>query len=194
MKFDLQIRDLKTGNTGRKTFESVDEALAWLKDRPKFTDVLGMASHHISGEISDQLKAAMRPLDDEEKALDHKQREARDKAAEAAAKKRQIEEAAAAAQQLAAEATADPKRPMEVRWTFKDGLGKATPGDTREISAEVQAEVAAWVEERNSWVESRNQVVGDARLQVWPGEIPEGKGDERIISGTFIPVAAPKKD
>jgi hypothetical protein len=193
MKFDLQIRELKTGNTGRITFESVQEALAWLKDRPKYTEVLGMASHHISGEISDQLKAAMRPLDDEEQALEDTLREARNKAVEAAAKKLQLEIAAAAAQQLAAEGNADPKRPMELRWSYNDGLVKATPGDTREVSAEVQEAVAAWVEERNSWVESRNQIVGEARLSVWPAEIPEGKGNERILSGTFIPVTAPEK-
>ena len=192
MKFDLQLRDLKTGNTSQKTFESVEEGIAWLKDRPKYTDVLGLASHHVPGEISDQLKHAMKPLDDEEKKLDEEHREARDKAAEAAAKKRAQEEADAAARHMAAQATADPKRPMEVRWTYKDGLSLAEPGDSREISDDVRKAVEAWVAERNTWVESRNQVVGDARVRVHPTDVPEG--EERIISGTFVPVAAPKKE
>ena len=70
MKFDLQTRDLKTGSTSPKTFESVEEGLTWLKDRPKYVDVMGIASHHVPLDISDQLKAAMGPLDYEEKALD----------------------------------------------------------------------------------------------------------------------------
>ena len=62
MKFDLQTRDLKTGSTSPKTFESVEEGLTWLKARPKYVDVMGIASHHVPLDISDQLKAAMGPL------------------------------------------------------------------------------------------------------------------------------------
>ncbi len=194
MKFDLQLRDLKTGNTSRKTFESVDEAKAWLADRPRYTDVMGIASHHVPRETSDELRAAMKPLDDEEKALDDALREAREKAVEQAAQERARAEAAEAARHMAAQASADPKRPMELRWTYKDGLSIADAADTREIPQVVREAVDAWVAERNTWVESRNQVVGDARLRAWPSDIPEGKGDERILSGTFIPVTAPKKD
>lgn len=88
MKFDLQTRDLKTGNTSPKTFESVEEGLTWLKDRPKYVDVMGIASHHVPPDVSDQLKATMRPLDDEEKALDAKHKAAREQATEKAAKAR----------------------------------------------------------------------------------------------------------
>jgi hypothetical protein len=192
MKLDLQIRNLKTGDAGPKTFESVDEALAWLKERPKYTDVLGIASHHVPPEISDQLKASMRPLDDEEKELDAKLGKEREKATEAAAKKRAASEAAAAARQMAAQANADPKREMDVRWNYKDGIGPGTAGDDRPVSDDVKAAVEAWVEERQTWVAGRGQIVGDARVKVWPLEIPEGQ--ELIISGTFIPVTAPKKD
>ena len=79
MKFDLQLRDLKTGKTSQKTFESLEDGLAWLKERPKFNDVMGVASHHMPRETEDQLRKAMRPLDDEEKALDKKLREEREK-------------------------------------------------------------------------------------------------------------------
>ena len=79
MNFDLQTRDLKTGNTSSKTFESVEESLTWLKDRPNYVDVMGIASHHVPLDISEQLKAAMRPLDDEEKALDATHKAARDR-------------------------------------------------------------------------------------------------------------------
>jgi hypothetical protein len=194
MKFDLQLRDLKTGTTSQKTFESIEDGLAWLKQRPKFTDVMGIGSHHVPREISDQLRAAMKPLDAEEKALDNKLRDAREKAAEAAAKARAAAEAAEAAHHLAKTASADPKRPMDLRWTYKDGLSIAEAADKRDIPDVVREAVDAWVAERNSWVEGRNQVVGDARLRAWPSDIPEDEDDERIISGTFIPVAAPKKE
>lgn len=194
MKFDLQLRDLKTGKTSQKTFESVEEGIAWLKDRPKYTDVMGIASHNVPRETSDELRAAMKPLDDEEKALDEQLRQEREKAVEEAAKERARAEAAEAVRHLATQASADPKRPMELRWTYKDGLSVADPADKREIPGVVREAVDAWVAERNTWVESRNQVVGDARLRAYPADIPEGKGEERILSGTFIPVAAPKKE
>jgi len=194
MKVDLQTRDLKTGNTSPMTFESVEEALTWLKVRPKYVDVLGIASHHVPPDVSDQLKAAMRPLDDEEKSLDEKHRKAREGAAEKAAKARAAAEAAAAQKQLADAAKADPNRPLDVRWHHRDGLMVANAADKREISDEVRVAVEAWVAERGTWVASRQQVVGDARLQVWPSEIPEDQGDERILSGSFIPIAAPKQD
>ncbi len=49
---------------------------------------MGIASHHVPPDVSDQLKATMRPLDDEEKALDAKHKAAREQATEKAAKAR----------------------------------------------------------------------------------------------------------
>ena len=47
-----------------------------------------------------------------------------------------------------------------------------------------------WIKERNTWVESRGQVIGIAKIQVWPGPLPEGQ-DERVVVGTFVPILAP---
>ena len=108
---------------------------------------------------------------------------------------RQVEEQkrTEVAEQAHAEAirTADPNRPMEGHYTYNAELTPTDPADTRPISAEVKTAVLAWVAERNEWVESRNQVVGDAKVTVWPGTIP--KGQERVQRGTFVPVTAPAK-
>jgi hypothetical protein len=39
-------------------------------------------------------------------------------------------------------------------------------------------------------VKDRGQVVGDAKVMVWPGPIPASDGGERVKRGTFIPVTA----
>ena len=192
MKFDLQLRDLSTGKTFQKTFESVEEGKQWLRQRPQGIDVLGVASHHVPKDVSNELRAAMRPLDDAERTMDQKREEERDAAVQKAAEERRQREAAEAARHAAAIATADPNRPMQLRWRFNTGLALIDPADPRPITDEARAAVDAWIAERNEWVKSRGQVVGDASIEVWPGPIPEGKGAERVISGTFIPVSAPK--
>ena len=50
----------------------------------------------------------------------------------------------------------------------------------------------AWVAERNEWVEGRGQVVGEAKVTVWPGTLPK-PGADRVQGGSFIPVTAPAK-
>lgn len=191
MKLDLRVRDLKTGSTENRPFGSLEEAKVWLRDRPRFTEVLGIASHHVPPEVSAELKELNRPLDDEEK----KQVEALDaRVAEAQRLQREEQERA---QRAAAEAqreelaNADPNRPLELRYTFRGDITVTTAGDDRAITEAAREAVMAWVAERNEWVESRGQVVGDANLRVYPGPVPEGA--QRIVSGTFIPVTA-KKD
>ncbi len=193
MKLDLQIRDLKTGNRSPKAFESVDAARTWLEDRPKFTEVLGVASHHVPPEVSNELKTSCRPLDEEEKLLVRELDAAEEAALRKRASERLAKETAEAEKQREELATADPNRPMDLRFTFNAGLSVANPMDTRPITEEARAAAMEWVAERNTWVESRNQVVGDAKLHIYPGPLPDGV-TERIVSGTFIPVTAPKKD
>jgi hypothetical protein len=192
MKLDLQVRDLKSGNRFPKPFASVEEAAAWLKERPKFTEVLGIASHHVPAETSAELKACCRPLDAEEQLLCSELDAAEVAAARKRAEERMRKEAAEAEAQRKEMANADPNRPMDLRYTFDTGLAVADPMDGRPISDEVRAVVVAWIEERNSWVESRNQVVGEAKLSVYPAAIPAGQS-ERIIAGSFIPVTGPPK-
>ncbi len=192
MKLDLQIRDLESGDRSPKAFDSVEAAKAWLKDRPKFQEVLGIASHHVPPEVSAELKDCSRPLDAEEKLratqLDANEQAAMKKRAEERMKK----ELAEADKQRDAMKDADPHRPMDLRFTFSDGLKLANAMDSREITSAAREAVDAWIAERNTWVESRGQVVGDARLSVYPGELPDGVS-ERIVSGTVIPVTAPTK-
>jgi hypothetical protein len=192
MKLDLQVRDLKSGNRFPKPFASVEEAAAWLKERPKYTEVLGIASHHVPAETSAELKACCRALDPEEELLVNELDAAEEAAARKRAEERMKREAAEAEAQRKEMQSADPNRQMELRYTFDQGLHVADSMDSRTPSEEVLAEVKAWIEERNSWVESRNQVVGEAKLSVYPGTLPEGK-TERIITGTFIPVSGPPK-
>lgn len=190
-KLDLRVCDLHTGDTSAVSFAGEAEAAEWLRARPKFTEVLGVLTVGLPAEVDARLRAELRPLDAEESEL----REQLDAAIAGAARARQ---AAEQARLLATESahretmrTADPSRPMELHWTFTDGLSAQDPSDPRPISDEVRAAVLAWVRERDEWVESRGQVVGDAKITVWPGAVPEGQ--ERVKSGTFIPVTAPAK-
>ncbi len=193
MKLDLYIRNLQTGDREQKVFESEQEALEYLKNRPKFAEVLGVASDDVPPELNDQLRAATRPLDEEEKLLDRQRTAAlEDEARKRAQKeqKRAVEEAAKHRDEIA---NADPNRPLEIRYRFNEGLSVADPVDTRAITDEARAAMMAWIEERNSWVASRGNVVGEAKVSVYPGPLPDGV-TERVDVGTFIPVTAPKKD
>ena len=193
MKLDLYIRNLQTGDREQKVFESEQEALEYLKNRPKFAEVLGVASDDVPPELNDQLRAATRPLDEEEKLLDRQRTAAlEDEARKRAQKeqKRAVEEAAKHRDEIA---NADPNRPLEIRYRFNEGLSVADPVDTRAITDEARAAMMAWIEERNSWVASRGNVVGEAKVSVYPGPLPD-RVTERVDVGTFIPVTAPKKD
>jgi hypothetical protein len=195
MKLDLKIRNLETGITGVVTFDSTDEAMTWLKGRPKGVDVLGVASHHIPADINAQLKAALRPLDEEELALERKLDETIEARARALAEKRQKEEHTQSEEQRKAISVADPNRPLPVRYRFNAGLSLSDPLDKRTITEEARVAVMAWVAERNDWVKGRGLCVGEATMQVWPGPIPaEHPGGERVFAGTFIPVTAAKPD
>ncbi|MEM9696093.1 MAG: hypothetical protein AAGA56_26350 [Myxococcota bacterium] len=191
MKLDLRLRDLTTGDTRNKPFESVEAAKEWLERRPENVEVLGVASHHVPRDVSDMLKSANRPLDEGERervaALEKKAE------AEAEVRARAIQEAQvkAAEEEQARLATADPNRPMAVRYNFREGVVAGNNGDPRAISEVVKAAVLVWVEERNEWVKGRGQIVGEANLKVYPNELPAEADGERILSGTFVPVTGP---
>jgi|HubBroStandDraft_6_1064221.scaffolds.fasta_scaffold176490_3 hypothetical protein len=191
-KLMLKLRDLLKGATSVREFDDEAAALAYLRERPKFTDVLGVVFEGLTPEQNARLKAAVRPLDDEERTAEHKLAEAADQLAEVARAKRQKEEDAARAAHREAMKNADPNRPIEVRYNYDSGLAMVDPEDTRSITDEARAAALAWVAERNEWVESRNQVVGEAKMSIWPGPLPK-PGADRVQNGSFIPVtAAPK--
>jgi hypothetical protein len=87
---------------------------------------------------------------------------------------------------------ADPNRPMELRYRYDSGIAPVDPEDTRPISDELREAVLAWVNERTEWVAERGQIVGEAKLMVWPGTLPK-PGASRVQGGSFIPLTAPAK-
>ncbi|MFP6687539.1 MAG: hypothetical protein VB934_22660 [Polyangiaceae bacterium] len=189
MKLDLHTRDLTTGDRAPKVFESVDKARAWLKERPKNIAVLGVASHHVPKELANELRESMRPMDDEERALLDKLHEAEAAVIAKQVMERQAADAKAAAARAKTMKSADPKREMELRWSYNQDLRINDAADSREITDEARAAVDAWIAERQEWVESRGQIIGDATINVWPSDLPEGT-TERIILGSFIPITA----
>lgn len=188
MKVLLRIRDLRTGIVDDQELATIDAARAWLVARPRFDHVLGVPTEGIPNEVNQELKKLCRPLDEEELAALEKL-----DAAEAAAKakkraEREAEKAREQAQLAAELATADPKRPLRVKWTYDGGFENGE--DDREITDAAKEAVLAWVRERDEWVEGRGQIVGTANVLAYPAEVPAGE-DRVLRGGTFIPVTKP---
>jgi hypothetical protein len=192
-KLALRVRDLVSGD--RSVLEFDDEALAvvWLRGRPRNVEVLGVANLGLAADVNDRLRAAMRPLDPDERERERELEARLDAEARAKNAEAQKREAAQTALHLAAAANADPDRPMEVHYRYDKDLELTDPADKRAITAEVRDAVLAWVRERDEWVKDRGQVVGDAKVAVWPGKLPTSADGERVKSGTFIPVTAAAK-
>lgn len=190
-KITLKLMDLVKGDRSFREFDDEAATLAFLRERPRLVDVLGVVFEGLTPEQNLRLKEAMRPLDAEEKAAEATLADASAKALELAHAQRAKEEDAARAAHREAMKSADPNRAMEVRYRYDTGLAVAAD-DPREISDEVRAAVAAWVAERNEWVEGRGQVVGEAKVTVWPGKRPKPDAD-LIHGGSFIPVTAAAK-
>jgi hypothetical protein len=191
-KITLKLQDLARGETSFQTFDDEAAVTAFLRERPPMVDVLGVVFEGLSPEQNARLKAAKRPLDDAEKAAEQRLVTTAGHAAEAAQALRQKEADAARAAHREALKNADPNRPMEVRYLYNADLSLTDVEDSRPISDEARAAVLAWVAERNEWVEGRGQVVGEAKVTVWPGPIGK-KGADRVQGGTFIPVTGPAK-
>ena len=191
-KVMLRLRDLKTGQGSTKEFDDVEATIPWLAERPHFTEVLGVVFEGISHEDNERMKAASRPLDEEERAAvarhEAEEQERRRKLAEQRAK----ENAEAEKARVEAAAKAPPDRPMELRYRYdQDGLSNTDQLDQRPITDEARAAVMDWVKERMEWVADRGQTVGEAKVTVYPTTVPKGK--DRVLHGTFVPVTAPPK-
>lgn len=189
MKLTLRVRNLETGEMGTVDFEDEANATVWLRARPRLVEVLGLASDGVPQETSNALRAAMRPLDAAERVLEQKLSQDQKAAFEKMARARLERERKDLDAHRAGQADADPNRPMEVHWTYDGGFEKQDASDPRPISDDARAAVLAWIEERNEWVRDRQQIVGDAKVLVYPAEVPAGK--ERVVRGTFMPCAAP---
>jgi len=191
-KVMLRLRDLQTGDGLTKEFPDVPAATVWLTERPRFTEVLGVVFEGLTREENDRMRAAMRPLDDDERGsmqrLDALEAEAKAKRLEEKRKEAEASERA----QIDAAKGADVNRTMEVEYRFdREELLKTDKFDDRPITDEAKAAVQAWVQERMEWVADRGQTIGQAKVVVYPGTVPAGK--ERVSHGTFIPVTAPHK-
>jgi hypothetical protein len=178
---------------GVAAFETESEALLWLSARPAFVEVMGMAGQvSVPTEVQERLRAAMRPMDGDERLAEREM--------ELAVEKEDLErEKAARAHEVEAQArhqetmrTADPERLMEIRWRFDSGMILTDAHDPRSIPDVARDAVLAWIAERNEWVAARGQTVGECTVKVWPGKMP-AKEDERVKEGRFVPVTADEK-
>lgn len=189
---DLRLRNLETCELLIASFESEVDAALWLRERPAMMEVLGVIAQSADPALHNALKRALRPLDPDEAAIV----ERLDAEAEAAYQQRQEEEARRAEADRVAHIeemrTADPARPMQLRWSLDGGFAPVDPADERPISDEVREAVIAWVRERDTWVIDRGQVVGEATVTVWPLALPAGE-DRVQRGGRFSPVAAPTR-
>lgn len=184
-KLDLKLRKLDTNERLLATFESLGDAVTWLRERPQMMEVLGVATHGLAEEAYAALRAAARPLDAEEREaqrrLDAAEREAQRRRAEEDDRREREEQAA----WRAAQRDADPQRLLAIRWTREGGFAHLDEADERPITDLARAAAEAWIAERNEWVHPRGQQVDEAQLEVWPAALPAGKTERVEPGGQF---------
>ncbi len=182
MAIQLKIRDIRTGDGKVAEFESVDDAEAWLRNRPQFVDVLG-PSHPGAIAPADEarLRQALRPFDAEEQAAQAQQEERDAEAIRKALAGEQERMRKELEARREANKDADPDRPMVIAWERGGGLHNGDPADDREPTDAVRQAVKAWVAERETWVHSRGQYVASAQVVVWPGPLPKGTSEEERV-------------
>jgi hypothetical protein len=189
MAIKLRIRNLKTQEVGVVEFEAEPGAALWLKDRPRYVEVIGVAGQTaLPMDVQDRLRAIMRPLDEDERLVARELElaaEKRDLERQTEARRRELEDAQKHAETMR---TGDPNRLMEIHWHFANGMKLSDPVDPRAITDEARQAVMAWIAERNEWVAGRGQCVGECTVKVWPGAMPAG-AEERVKEGRFFPVS-----
>lgn len=190
-KLEFRVRNLETRELLEATCASEIDALRWLRERPRFMEVLAVLTHDLTPELHGTLRAAARPLDPDELALsatiDADERAARLQGEEDT-KRLALEESEA---HRAAMLTADPDRPMSIEWSIDGGMHVVDPSDTRPITEAAREAVLAWVRERDEWIRERGQIVGEASVNVYPGSLPASACGDRIVpGGLFFPTAA----
>ncbi|MBX7084007.1 MAG: hypothetical protein K1X88_32665 [Nannocystaceae bacterium] len=178
----LRLRNLHDGSLLLGEFANPDDALAWIAERPPFVQVVGVGAS-MDEALAQSLRAAMRPLDAQEKARAAALDEAKLAAMRDAIAAEQAAFEAETAAARAAAADADPDRPMQVAWALGEGVHNADPDDPRAVTQRASDAVLAWVAERNTWVHGRRQHLVRALVTVWPGALPPGTSEEDRCHG-----------
>jgi CBS domain-containing protein len=181
----LQFRRMGEGQRMLAEFQSIDDAVTWLSERPKFVEVLGVEEPVLTPDVDTRLREAMRPLDDEELAKQQEIDKELDRQHKITLQKMQAE-AEAEAQPYTG--STNPDRPMRIRYEKGKSLENADPNDDRPLTDVARNAVQAWVAERNEWMHPRKKHVGAAVLTVWPGPIPGGDEADRIRPGPQVDV------
>ena len=179
--FDVKVRNLETGELLVASMGSADECCTWLAERPPNIEIVSVLSDTSPAEQR-RLKESMRPYDEGELRL----KEAYDrKTADALAKQYAEEMALIEGDKTPAiDPDADPNRPISVRYECDEGLQVVE--DNRELTDAAKAAVLAWVAEREEWVKAKGQMIGEAHLEVYPNDVPEG--ETRVVEGgKFFP-------
>ncbi len=186
-EFEVKVRNLETGEVLVAGMPDSDTALAWLKERPKNIEIVSVLSECSPAE-SKRLKEAMRPYDaDEMKLKAEYDRKAQKAAMDQYAKEMQEMQAMQAAAEADGGGELDPNRPLSVRYEVDAGF--SVVDDTRPLTDAAKAACLAWIEERNSWIKDKGQLVGEAHIEVWPNDVPEGDEDKRVLDGgRFFPL------
>ena len=188
-EFEVKIRNLETGEMLVAGMPDSDAAIAWLEERPKNIEIVSVLSE-CSPAQSKRLKEAMRPYDEDEMKLKAEyDRKATKAAMDQYAKEMQDMQAMQAAAEASDGAELDPNRPISVR--YEVDVGFSVVDDSRPLTDAATAACIAWIEERNSWVKDKGQIVGEAHIDVWPGDVPEGDEEKRVLDGgRFFPLLA----
>ena len=190
----LRIRNLQSREVGVAAFETDAEALLWLKARPPFVEVMGMAGQtSVPMEVQERLRGAMRPLDADERIAEREMELAIEQEDLERAKLERTREAEQQAKHQETMRSADPERLMEIHWRFDGEMRLTDATDPRPITEAAREAVKAWIAEREEWVTGRGQTVGECTVKVWPGKMP-AKEEERVKEGRFVPVSAEEKN
>lgn len=177
---ELKIRNLEDGQTGTATFASVDDAKAWLTERPAFLEVEGVVPP-IDPTLEREMQGVMRPLDEKERARkDALYREQLEEVRRRNAEEQRQAVASQGGASLDSHAQVDSNAPMVVQYVRGRELRLVDPTDGRAIPAVVREAVEAWVAERDTWLHPRRQHVGSALVTVSPGD---GHEADRVHPG-----------
>ncbi len=182
--FEVKVRNLETGEMLVASMPDCETCIEWLKERPENIEIVSVLSD-VSPADSRRLKEAMRPYDAGELAL----KEAYDKKVHAAQMEqygKELEIIEGLQKESKDESDLDPNRPLSVRYEVDAGF--SVVDDTRALTEAARKACQAWIDERNDWVRAKGQLVGEAHLEVWPNDVPDGDETQRVLEGgRFFP-------